>query len=205
MKLELQSFTMGDMGNNCYLLYDDKVKEAVLIDVANPYLEIKRFLRRRGLTLKYILLTHGHFDHIWGLNGFDVPFYVHPKDEEFLTDPRVNASLFCGAPVTVSKNPSLLEDGMSIDFCGCGIEVIHTPGHTPGSVCFKAGDRLFSGDTLFYHSVGRTDIPLASHREIIDSINNKLMVLDPATKVYPGHGQFTTIGEEEEHNPFLAG
>ena len=200
--LKLKTFVLGDLGNNAYLLYDDITKEAFLIDVPKPSLEIKRFLQKNELVLKFVLLTHGHFDHIWGLQGFSVPFFIHPKDEEFLTDPRINASLFCGEPVAIREKPHFF-DGDHLAFGSQKIEVIHTPGHTPGSVCFKIGDWLFSGDTLFCHSIGRTDIPFASYEDIIASIKNKLLVLDPATVVYPGHGGPTTIGDEERDNQFL--
>jgi glyoxylase-like metal-dependent hydrolase (beta-lactamase superfamily II) len=200
--LKLKTFVLGDLGNNAYLLYDDLSKEAFLIDVPKPSLEIKRFLQKNELVLKFVLLTHGHFDHIWGFEGFSVPFFIHPKDEEFLTDPRINASLFCGEPVAIREKPNFLE-GNDLTFGSQKIEVIHTPGHTPGSVCFKVGDWLFSGDTLFRHSIGRTDIPFASYEDIIASIKNKLLVFDPATIVYPGHGGPTTIGEEERNNQFL--
>jgi len=199
---KLKIFVLGNLGNNAYLLYDELTKEALLIDVPKPSLDIKRFLHKNGLNLKFVLLTHGHFDHIEGFDGFNVPFFIHPNDEEFLTDPRINASLFCGAPVVIRDKPQLL-DSDKLFFGNTKIDVIHTPGHTPGSVCFKIGDWLFSGDTLFFHSVGRTDIPFASHADIIASIKNKLLILDPGTIVYPGHGGHTTIGEEERNNPFL--
>jgi len=104
----LKTFVLGDLGNNAYLLYDKGTKDAFLIDVPKPSLEIRRFLQKNELTLKFILLTHGHFDHIWGFQGFSVPFFIHPKDEEFLTDPRINASLFCGEPVVIREKPHFL-------------------------------------------------------------------------------------------------
>ena len=202
-RLELKTFALGDLGNNAYLIFDKADQEAFLIDAPKPSLEIKRFLHKHGLKLKFILLTHGHFDHIAGLDGFEAPFFIHPRDEEFLNDPRINASLFCGEPFVVKEKPQLFDNSMRLNFGQNTIEIILTPGHTPGSVCYKVNGWLFSGDTLFYHSVGRTDIPLASFDDIIASIKNKLLILDPGTEVYPGHGSPTTIGEEEKNNSFL--
>lgn len=203
MSLELKSFVLGELENNCYLVFDEQTKNAFLIDASRPCAKIKKFIAEKKLALKFIIFTHGHFDHISGYSEFDVPFYVHPQDDEFLRDPRINASLFCGAPITLDKTPILFEDKVPLKFEGYEIEVIHTPGHTPGSVCFYLNDWLFSGDTLFYHSIGRTDIPLASSEDILNSIKQKLLILPEDTKVYPGHGAVTTIGREKTNNPFL--
>jgi len=203
MNLTVKRFVVGGMRNNCYLVYDAHSKKAFLVDASSPCEEIMRFISHEELHLDFIILTHGHFDHIADVECFNVPFYIHEADAEFLTDPRINASLFCGNPISVKAHPIIVNSNTVLDFEGNNIEIIHTPGHTPGGICLKIEHWLFSGDTLFYRSVGRTDIPLSSHDDIISSIQFKLFALPDNTKVFPGHGEETTIGYEKAHNPFL--
>jgi hydroxyacylglutathione hydrolase len=203
MSLVLKTFTMGSMGNNCYLVYDDFSKKAFIVDAPASSDEVREFIKKEQLFLEFILLTHGHFDHIADIDKFHVPFYIHPGDEEFLKDPRINASLFCGEPIIVNREPRVFDGAGTIKFDEYSIEIITTPGHTPGGVCYRLDNWLFSGDTLFYNSIGRTDIPLACHKDIISSIAVKLMCLPDDLKVFPGHGHSTTIGREKSSNPFL--
>ncbi len=201
-ELKLKAIVIGSLSNNCYLIYSDKTKKSFLIDCSDPVSPIKEFLKENKLTLDFIALTHGHFDHIGGLSEFDVPFYIHAQDKDFLSQTKLNGSAFFSASIIVEQEPFLYEKS-ALFFEGHALDIIHTPGHTPGSVSLKLGDWLFSGDTLFNHSIGRTDIPLASETVLLDSIREKLIILPDNTIVYPGHGSLTTIGEEKTQNPFL--
>jgi hydroxyacylglutathione hydrolase len=201
--LKLETIVTGAIANNCYIVYSDETKKSFLIDCTSPVLPIKEFLQKNKLTLDFIALTHGHFDHIDGLSEFDVPFYIHSQDQPFLKEGKFNGSVFfCSDIITVAREPFLYEKSQ-LSFEGHPLEIIHTPGHTPGSVCIRLDNWLFSGDTLFNRSVGRTDAPLGSERDILNSIHKKLLVLPDKILVYPGHGFSTTIGEERAENPFL--
>ena len=202
-ELTLKTFVSGPLFNNCYLIINQDRKKGCLIDSPWDSREVVDFIKDQKIELVFILLTHAHFDHIHGLNDFKSPFYVHREDKPLLSNSQINGSSFFGSAVTVSKEANLYNQKQPLDFNGQKIEVIHTPGHTPGSTCLKIGDWLFSGDTLFFDSVGRTDVPLGSSEALINSLHEKVMILPDATVVYPGHGFSTTIGREKKHNPFL--
>ena len=201
-ELTLQIFVSGPLLNNCYLVFDPGSKTGCLIDSPWDYHEVTDFLKKKNIEVIFLLLTHGHFDHIQSLDYFDCPFYIHRQDLKLIEDPGLNGSSFFDQPMSPGKKANLYSE-RPLSFSGHAVEVIHTPGHTPGSVSLKIDKWLFSGDTLFFDSVGRTDIPLASGEALIDSIQKKLMILPEDTLVYPGHGQKTTIGREKKHNPFL--
>jgi len=137
------------------------------------------------------------------LDQYHVPFYIHKDDVLLLSNPQLNGSLFFSASVRVEKDQLTYQDNAPLNFDQHTVEVIHTPGHTPGSVSLRLNNWLFSGDALFCNSIGRTDIPLASEKVLIDSIREKILVLPSDTIVFPGHGPSTTVGEEKENNPFL--
>ena len=202
-KLTLKSFVCGDLSNNCYLIFDSKVKQGFLIDAPQVSEELKSFIKAQGLKILFVALTHAHFDHIQGLSQINEPFYIHSEDKTFLADSQLNGSDFFPPSIKIGKEPLFYQESASLDFNGHSIKIIHTPGHTPGSVSLQLGKWLFSGDALFAGSVGRTDIPLASHQVLISAIKNKLLILPTDTIVYPGHGPATTIGKERESNPFL--
>lgn len=201
--LILKRFTLGPLDNNTYLVYSPSSRQAFLVDAPSDSEKIKEFIDQQELKLLFILLTHAHFDHIAGLNEWDVPFYLSAKDLTLLDDERYNGSFLFGSHVLVKRRPLFFNENLTLKFGLNQIKVIHTPGHTPGSVCFQIAEWLFSGDTLFFGSVGRTDFPLSSHQDLIDSINNKLLKLADSINVYPGHGPETTIAREKKHNPFL--
>jgi len=201
--LSLKTFCLGDLFNNCYLIVHDKSKKGFIIDSPAPTNEIKDFIRSQSLEIDFIALTHAHFDHIGGLRSLPFPFYIHQNDLQLLKDPQANGSAFFDSSIVVEKKPRLYKENEPLYFDNYSIEVIHTPGHTPGSVSLKLNNWLFSGDTLFLDSIGRTDIPLASPERIIKSIKEKLLVLPSDTIVYPGHGAPTTIAREAKLNPFL--
>lgn len=206
----LKRWILGELASNAYLLGDEVNKVALVIDPGGDPWEIIDFLNRNALDLKYILNTHGHADHIAG-NAIlkkayeNAKILVHEEDAPMLTSPALNLSIWLGSVISSPKADICLNNGDLIELGNLKIEVIHTPGHTPGSVCFYIKDEgvLFSGDTLFCRSVGRTDFPGSSWEALISSIRNKLFRLPKLTKVYPGHGEETTIEEEMYGNPFL--
>ena len=191
-----------------------KGPEAVVIDPGYCCEKEKQklldFLDAHGLVPTAIILTHAHFDHIFGVKDlschFNIPVYLHPDDKPMLRMAPSMASGFQGIPVPeVDFDTCDIFDGQTLGINGLSFEVIHTPGHTPGSVCLlssKSGD-LFSGDTLFAGSIGRTDLPMGDYDKEIVSVMDKIMGLDADIKVHPGHGGATTIAYERTHNPFL--
>jgi glyoxylase-like metal-dependent hydrolase (beta-lactamase superfamily II) len=195
--------SLGIMAANCYMLRNEE--EAVIIDPGgNPELLYPEIGRRR---LRYIIDTHGHYDHIGANNDlkarYDTMLVVGRYDYEMLLNPGLNLSIMVDSPYISVPPDKLLEDGDSLPFDRTSLEVLYTPGHTKGSICVKVGNMLFAGDTLFYHSVGRTDLPTGSADELRKSITERLYVLPDETKVYSGHGEATTIGEEKRHNDFV--
>lgn len=190
---------------------DEKVwKETIVIDPADYGTKIYDALNRNGFRVKAVLLTHGHFDHIWGCEelvkaaGEDVKIYACAAEQELLEDSGKNVSAQAGRPCTV-KADVFVKDGDIIEEAGMKCKVITTPGHTAGGCCyyFEEADLLVSGDTLFQESVGRTDLPTGSMGTLVRSIKEKLLVLPENTQVYPGHGDSTTIDYEKKYNPFL--
>jgi glyoxylase-like metal-dependent hydrolase (beta-lactamase superfamily II) len=162
-----------------------------------------------GLKVKYIVNTHGHLDHI-GANRevhefLKCPIAIGKADAPMLTDARLNFSNQYGQPLTSPEAELLLSQGDTISFGPCSLNVLSTPGHTQGGICLYGHGVLFSGDTLFQHSIGRSDFPGGSQKQLLNSINTKLLVLPDETRVLPGHGPETTIGEERVHNPWLQG
>jgi len=201
--LSLKVFALGELYTNCYVVYDNE-KHAFIIDAPSPSREIVDFINKEKLNIEFIALTHGHFDHISALAELSFPFYVHKEDAQLMKNSDLNGSTFFNASITIEKEPaSFLEENKPLVFGGSKIEIFHTPGHTPGSVCIKIGKWLFSGDTLFFGSVGRTDVPLGSYDSLIKSIKTKLLVLPKDTVIYPGHGEASTIEEEITSNHFL--
>jgi glyoxylase-like metal-dependent hydrolase (beta-lactamase superfamily II) len=200
--LELKIFTLGELFTNAYLVFEKKSKTGLLIDVPFPSDEIRRFNQKEKLKINFILLTHGHFDHIQGLKDFSLPVFIHQKDYLLLEDADLNGSNFFGYSVKISyKNIKFYNHCLSLG--NHSIQILHTPGHTPGSVAIKIKNWLFSGDTIFFDSIGRTDIPLGSYDLLINSIKEKILKLPPSTLIYPGHGEPTTVERELKHNPFL--
>lgn len=204
----IKTFPMGLIGTNAYLLIDEESKEAVLIDLGGDFEIVKDEIEKYDAKLKYILNTHGHFDHIFGerdaQNIVDVPVYIHEGDK-FLAEnlPKQLERFGFVENVEAPKNLKSFTEKDTFKLGDNEIKVIHTPGHTPGSVCFLIGNSLFSGDTLFYTSVGRTDFEGGSFAELSNSIKEKLFKLDDNIDVYPGHDTKTTIGYEKKYNCYF--
>jgi len=202
--LSLKIFALGELYTNCYVVYDNQKRNAILIDAPSPSWDVVDFINQEKLNIEFIALTHGHFDHISALDELSFPFYVHNEDVQLMKNSDLNGSTFFNTAIKIEREPvSFLEENKPLIFDNSKIEIFHTPGHTPGSVCLKIGKWLFSGDTLFFGSVGRTDVPLGSYESLIKSIKTKLLVLPKDTVIYPGHGESSTIEDEVASNPFL--
>jgi len=199
----LKTIIAGSMGANCYILGCESSKEAIIIDPGGDYQKIIACLEEQGLEPKIIINTHGHLDHIGANDKFNLPIYIHELDAEYLTEPVKNLSALFGPPYTSPAANRLLKDGDKIELGEISLEVIHTPGHSPGGICLKTDDIIFTGDTLFCGGIGRTDFPAASEKEIIKSIKEKIFTLDDRVIIYPGHGPCSTVGRERRENPFL--
>lgn len=207
MGIIIKQFVLGAIENNNFLLIDEASKEAVLIDCTQEDGDIEKVLQEYNAKLKYILLTHGHFDHVLGVNYFrnkyNCQILLHEADKELVERMPEFARNFGLPPAETQKIDEYIKEGDVIKLGQNKIKVIHTPGHTQGCVCYLINNDLFSGDTLFYECVGRTDLPGGSFKQIVSSIKEKLFVLDENIKVYPGHGPLSTIGHEKANNQFV--
>ena len=210
--MKIIQLMVGPLQANCYLLAEGTEKPAAIIDPGGDGPRIKAAVERDDLQPVVIIDTHGHIDHI-AANSYlkeiyNVPLLIHQTDANSLTDPALNLSALGFGNFNSPPPDRLLRDGDAIDVGALRLEVLHTPGHTPGGICLLlrrigAADIVFTGDTLFAGGVGRTDFPGGSMEELMDSIRSKLLLLPDDTIVYPGHGPASTIGREKQTNPFL--
>ena len=207
--MKIEKFVLGPVGTNCYIVRNEDTMECFIVDMAACPPEFASYIKNAGLTVKAVLLTHGHFDHIMGLGRFleefPVPVYACAAEKELLESAQMNSSAgMLGQPYTFN-GAQFMKDGDLLEIAGMKIRVIQTPGHTIGGCCYYIADEnvLFSGDTLFRASVGRTDLPTGSMSALVRSVTDRLLVLPDETRVYPGHMEETTVGCEKKYNPFL--
>lgn len=206
--MKVEKFVTGIISTNCYLVINEETKQTVVVDPADCPSYLMGHMKSKELKVEAILLTHGHFDHTMGLEGFlkefKVPVYVHEDEAELLMDPTQNLSGTYTSGYTFS-GASYVKEGQVIKEAGYEFKVMHTPGHTRGGCCYyvESENVLFSGDTLFQASIGRTDFPQSSASDLLHSLREKVMLLPDDTTVYPGHMGKTTIGYERMHNPFI--
>lgn len=204
--MDIRIFTLGAFQTNCYIVIAADGKQCLVFDPGNNGPELVKYLEDEALTPQAVVLTHGHADHIGGVEAimehFQVPLYIHKDDEIMLQSPDLNLSKKMGQHLTVPGAAKNVEEGDVLTCAELSFRVIATPGHTQGGVCYYGEGILIAGDTLFYGSIGRTDFPGGSYDALIKNIREKLYILPDDTVVYPGHGPETTIGFEKMHNPF---
>jgi len=207
MSLKIETIVNGPFQENCYLVYDDKNKQGAFIDPGDEPDKLISAAKIKEVKVEAIFNTHGHLDHAGAVadiaDKLKIPFAMHPEDEFLLEGMPSQAAMFGLPPMRIPTLDRRLKAGEQIEIAGHKGEVLFTPGHTPGGVCFLFNDVVFVGDTLFAGSIGRTDLPGGSHKQLLSSIKSKLMVLDDSVRAFSGHGPVTTIGNERRNNPFL--
>lgn len=196
----IKTYPLGEYGANCYLVINDKNREGIVIDPGANGAGLIKEIEKLTYNIKGILLTHAHFDHIGGVkelkDKYNIPVYVNQGEVD---NSKVDNNVYSKLP----NDCSLINDGDVLNIGGINIKCLHTPGHSKGGMCFLIEDSVFTGDTLFQGSIGRTDFISGDFKTLIDSIQKKLITLDGDTKVYPGHGPSSTIMYERMRNPFL--
>lgn len=206
--MKVESIVLGSIGTNCYIVINEETKECFAVDMAECPQEYVNYIKNNELEMKALFLTHGHFDHIMGiddfLKAFPVPVYAGEDELPVIEDDRLNVSCMYG-PKYAFHGAQPVRDGQVIECAGIEVDVLHTPGHTVGGCCYylPKEHRLFSGDTLFCASIGRTDLPTGSSSQLVRSVQEKIMTLPDDTKIYPGHMEETSVQFEKEHNPFI--
>jgi len=208
----IDTVVLGDFQTNCFCVrQNEETSDCLIIDPGMGASVLVQMLKQNNYTPVEILLTHGHADHIGGVESIrqhwpEVRVAIHKDDAAMLTSPAENLSLMAGTMVQI-RPAEILLNSEDTDYTAAGLrfKILHTPGHTPGGICLYASDEeiLFAGDTIFAGSIGRSDFPGGNHRVLIDMIRQKLLTLPEQTTVYTGHGPATTIGNEKASNPFL--
>ena len=214
----IKTFRVPPIDNNNYLIVDETTREAALVDCSSleiwdkiPTAKGNAAITPTGnnreevkdITLKYVLLTHGHFDHIAGIRSSKAKVFMHKADMDWVNNVNQFLPMFGMSAISIPKIDKFIEDGDIIRLGSLDIQVLHTPGHTQGGVCYYVDGNLFSGDTIFRESVGRCDLEGGDFDKIVLSIQNKIFTLPDETKIYPGHGKPTTVGWEKIHNNFM--
>jgi hydroxyacylglutathione hydrolase len=203
----IKNIVVGPLDVNCYILVCQDTKEAAIIDPGDNADKIIEAIDMEGLNPRFIINTHAHFDHVGGVKTiqehFKIDFLLHKEDLFLIDNVSEQATAFGLSPIPKPEVDKFVNNGDKISLGDKVINVIHTPGHSPGGVCYHIDNNVFVGDTMFAGSIGRTDLPGGSYETLINSIKERLFPLDDSTVVYPGHGPSTTIGNEREHNPFL--
>ena len=207
--MKIEKYVVGMIGTNCYLVINEETKDTVMVDPGAYPTKLKNAVKEQGLKLKAVLLTHAHFDHIMGLSDvmedIKIPVYVEEADLPMMMDGESNLSsgYMRGGYQFADAVP--VRDGQQLQIAGFQFRVIHTPGHTPGGCCyyFPYEDVIFTGDSLFCGSIGRTDFKGGSMSDLVRTVKEKIMTLPEHTEVYPGHNDTTTIENERMYNPYL--
>jgi hydroxyacylglutathione hydrolase len=209
--MKIDRLVLGAYETNCYVLRSsEEVKDCLIVDAGLGAQKLIKFLHENTLNPVAVVLTHGHIDHIEGVAALrtefpDIKVHIHKLDAEMLTEPYSNLSAMTGAAFSVEPADFLLDEHSIIEQAGTKLSVLHTPGHTPGGICLYSKDEgiVFTDDTLFADSIGRTDFPNGDTKQLLQSIKEKLFTLPDDTEVYSGHGPVTTIAHEKKYNPFL--
>lgn len=205
--MKVTNLPSGPLAVNTYLVEDESTKKGFIVDPGGYNPQLTKKIASEGIDIQYIILTHGHGDHIGGVmqHKEELPNVKVVADEAelpMLSDPQMNMSTMLGGAAAVTPDITV-KDGDTLTVGSLELKFLHTPGHSPGGMCISVGRALFSGDTLFCASIGRTDFPGSSFQDLSDSIKNKLYVLPDDTRVFPGHMEPTSIGYEKENNPFV--
>ena len=209
--MKIDCLALGAYETNCYVLRgSEAAKDCLIVDAGLGADQLIKFLQEHKLNPVSVILTHGHIDHIEGVAALrtefpDIKVYIHKLDADMLTEPHTNLSAMTGAAFSIEPADFFLEEQSIIEQAEIKLSVLHTPGHTPGGICLYCEDEgvVFTDDTLFADSIGRTDFPNGNTEQLLQSIREKLFTLPDETKVYPGHGPNTTIDHEKKHNQFL--
>lgn len=210
--MEWYQIPLGPLQTNCYIITNES-KQCLIIDPGSEGEKLKSFITNKGLNPQAIILTHAHFDHIGAVDDirkeYNISVYIHVKEEEWLTKPELNGSQFfmLQTPITAERANYIIEKENEMKIGDFSFQILETPGHSPGSISFYFKERniVVSGDALFSGSIGRTDLPGGNHKQLLNSIHERLLILPEETIVLPGHGPTTTIGQEMDSNPFLNG
>jgi len=206
--MKVKKVVVGIFEANCYILWDEKDKEAIVVDPGEEGERIIEVIRKNSLKIRSIVNTHTHIDHI-GANDFlrektEASLLAHSADVFLLQNAELNLSALTGKDRSFGLPDRVLEEGDEIRVGGFSLRILHTPGHTPGGICLYGDNKLFSGDTLFAGGIGRTDLAAGDLRELQKSIKDKILTLPDEVVVYPGHGPSTTVGKERRYNFFIS-
>ena len=203
----LETLVVGPLQVNCYILGDEATHQGIIIDPGDDAREIIDAIKRHQLEIVAIVNTHAHFDHVGALTAVreftNAPFMLHAAEAPLLASAKLSAAMFGLSVETPKPADRLLSEGDQVVAGSIALKVLHTPGHTPGGICLLDGMLVFTGDTLFQSSIGRTDLPGGAYGTLMASIRDKLLPLPDNTIVHAGHGDATTIGAEKQFNPFV--